>query len=302
MDTPTPTSPCRARTALAATALAALASALVAGVLRALASRPGLPGAVQPFDLLPLAAALAGPLAFLGASALSSRGDERRRLVLIWLASLASLLVPLALLLARRPAALPGLLGGLVLGAAIGGAAFGIALRSSRGGLLARLRFLLFPQVALVVVISEMAYLRLVPLRLLHFPFADKVMHFLLFGAVVFWLDLFLAPRAVRLGFLLRRVPLSIAIAFSVAGLDELVQAFSSSRSAELGDLASDLAGMLLFLVLSRRLSGRRSRGSDGDRAGDEPACDSARGTRYHPPRRKEVTACPSPRRSASRI
>lgn len=140
------------------------------------------------------------------------------------------------------------ILAGAILGAAVGAACYGLFRRPGPDW-----RWLVWPQIAIVVVISQIAYLDLLPVNLLRWPLADKVLHFLLFGAVVFWLNLWLGGRKVALG--RWAVPLAILLALTVATLEEGVQTFSSHRSADLLDLTSDVAGMLFFWWLSQRVS-----------------------------------------------
>jgi undecaprenyl-diphosphatase len=147
-------------------------------------------------------------------------------------------------------------LGGAVLGIGIGAACYGLiaAPPSNRSAW----RWLLWPQVALALLITEMAYLDILPHHFLQWPWADKVLHFVLFGAVVFWLNIWLEGRTINWGSW--AVPLAVLIAFSVASLEEGLQAFSPVRSAGFDDLASDLAGMLVFWWLSQKIiAGRRS-------------------------------------------
>jgi hypothetical protein len=139
-------------------------------------------------------------------------------------------------------------LGGAIVGAAIGAACYGLVILPRPDW-----RWLLWPQVALVVVITQMAYLGLLPTHLLSWPYADKLFHFVLFGAVVFWLDPWLSPKQIC------RIPLSIAVVLVLAMAEEFAQHASPRRSADIADLVCDVAGMLAFYWLSRRLRGRLS-------------------------------------------
>ncbi len=119
-------------------------------------------------------------------------------------------------------------------------------------------RWLLWAQVAVVVLISEMAYLSILPdAGLLRAPM-DKILHFTLFGAVTFWLNLWLVrpkdptgfakhPKGLRFGI----VPLAILIPFIIAVLEEGAQHFSPVRTADFADLFSDLSGMIFFWWMS---------------------------------------------------
>ena len=137
--------------------------------------------------------------------------------------------------------------GGVVLGIAVGTACYGLIVLPQPDW-----RWLLWPQVALVIIISQVAYMGLLPLHLLQWPYADKIMHFLLFGAVVFWLNLWLKGRTIRLG--MWGIPVAILVPLTIALLEEGVQAFSPIRSVDIFDLISDLAGMLFFWGLSYKV------------------------------------------------
>lgn len=135
---------------------------------------------------------------------------------------------------------------GAVLGSAVGAAAYGLAKPHPEW------RWLLWPQIAVAIIVSQMAYMGLLPFYLLMWPLADKVFHFLLFGAVVFWLNLWMDGRSVKMVGL--TLPLAILIPLSLALLEEGVQSFSPLRSADIFDLTSDLGGMLFFWLLSFKL------------------------------------------------
>jgi membrane-associated phospholipid phosphatase len=137
-------------------------------------------------------------------------------------------------------------LAGAVLGAGVGAAAYGLLVERAPG--VARWRWMLWIQLALIVLVSQVAYMGRLPLAWLRLPYTDKVLHFLMFGSVVFWLNLWLPPRR------LAGIPLAVAVPFGLAVLEEGAQSFSSWRSAGLDDLAADLAGMVLFWFLSERL------------------------------------------------
>ena len=136
---------------------------------------------------------------------------------------------------------------GAVLGLAVGTACYGLIVLPRPDW-----RWLLWPQVAVIIIISQIAYMGLLPLHLLQWPLADKVMHFLLFGAVVFWLNLWLKGQAIRLG--MWSIPIAILVPLTFALLEEGAQAFSPIRSVDIFDLISDLAGMLFFWGLSYKV------------------------------------------------
>jgi len=76
---------------------------------------------------------------------------------------------------------------GTVLGTAIGATIYGLLLAEETG--IRRFRWLLWLQIAVAILVTMMAYLNLLPFHLLRWPYADKVLHFLLFGAITFVAD-----------------------------------------------------------------------------------------------------------------
>jgi undecaprenyl-diphosphatase len=142
---------------------------------------------------------------------------------------------------------------GAVLGAALGAASYGLLASGQRGP--AARRWLLWPQLAAVAVVTQMAYLGLLPRQLLTTSGIDKALHFSMFGLAAFWLHHWLA--AGRLG---RTWPggalvaLAVGAPFSLAALEECLQQLSPLRNFDLTDLASDLGGMLVFAALSAAL------------------------------------------------
>lgn len=147
------------------------------------------------------------------------------------------------------------IVGGAILGAGTGAASYGLIVAHRSDQL--RWRWLLWPQVGVVAVITQIAYLNLMPWRLLTWPLADKVLHFVLFGLVVFWLSLWLEGRAVQLGRWL--TPLALLAPLTIASLEEIAQAWSPHRTTSLEDWLCDLAGMLFFWWLSRRIFNLKS-------------------------------------------
>lgn len=139
------------------------------------------------------------------------------------------------------------ILGGALVGASVGAASFGLMVKRDW-------RWLLWPQVALVLVVTEMAYLNLIPPALQALPYFDKAMHALGFGAVVFWLNLWLAPQGRARPAM---IPLALALPFSLAALEESLQSLSPYRTFDLWDLASDGLGMIVFWWASQRLTSR---------------------------------------------
>jgi membrane-associated phospholipid phosphatase len=118
-----------------------------------------------------------------------------------------------------------------------------------------RLRWLLWPQVGLVLAISLVAYTgalaggQIVWLRL---PGIDKALHFALFGLLAFGMHF--ATRGRTLGLGRARLPLAVLVPLLGALAEELVQACSAHRTADPLDLLADLLGLLSFAWLGRRL------------------------------------------------
>lgn len=139
---------------------------------------------------------------------------------------------------------------GAILGAGVGAAGYGLVVARQAGPL--AWKWLLWPQIALALVITQMAYLDLLPLHLLRWPLADKVLHFLLIGSIAFWLNLWWKGRSVPVwGW---AIPLALVVPLLVALLEELAQQLSPLRTADITDLLSDLAGLAVFWWLSQKL------------------------------------------------
>lgn len=142
------------------------------------------------------------------------------------------------------------------------GAAIGLGLGWAAAGLSHtprtdpwRWRWLLWPQLGFVGAITLLAYTgALSGAAWLKLPGTDKVLHFLLFGALAFGTHLALRGRTWR------RVPLAIALPLAGAFAEELAQATSPYRTADPFDLLADLLGLVLFWHLADRISGRTVR------------------------------------------
>lgn len=126
---------------------------------------------------------------------------------------------------------------------------FSIALWRTRTWGQTRWRWLVWPQIAAMLFITQLAYLGQLPLAVLTIPLIDKVLHFLLFGMAVFWLNLWLGGRVWR-----GNVPLAFIVPLVLATLEELLQGFSAVRSLDLFDWLCDVSGMLLGWWLSARV------------------------------------------------
>ena len=99
---------------------------------------------------------------------------------------------------------------------------------------------------------------------LYNFPYGDKVGHFLLMGALTFFICLPFALSERRRT--KKRTAILIAILIIIITLEEISQHFFSSRSMDVVDLLCSYAGILFFggmLFISRQ---QRWRGSDTDK------------------------------------
>ncbi|MDI1447594.1 hypothetical protein [Polyangium sp. 6x1] len=118
-------------------------------------------------------------------------------------------------------------------------------------------RLALAGYVALLGVISGLAYARGLPLAVLSTPYLDKVLHFGLLGGASF-----LARRATddarvpRIG-----LPAGPVVVGLVATVEECAQKFSPTRTFSLGDLAANLLGVIVL----GWLGGPRGRSHRGD-------------------------------------
>jgi undecaprenyl-diphosphatase len=148
------------------------------------------------------------------------------------------------------------LLGGAILGAAVGLVVYGCYYRPECERR-PRWAWLLWGQVALVLLATLTAWLGLLDLRFLAIPGADKAMHFLLFGLLAFF----------ALGWWARQ-PAGVIVAPLVLLIliDEGLQCWGAARSFDLLDLAASLNGALVGLgigVLARQSPGDLSGSSD---------------------------------------
>lgn len=142
------------------------------------------------------------------------------------------------------------IVGGAVLGAAVGAGCYGLIV--SQQPFPQRWQWLLWLQVAIALIVTHMAYLAILPLQLLTWPLADKVLHLLLIGSIAFWLNLWLKGRTITIG--CWPLPLAFLIPFTIALAEEMAQAFSPLRTASLWDLSSDVIGLIFFCWLSQKL------------------------------------------------
>ncbi|MEM9459370.1 MAG: VanZ family protein [Myxococcota bacterium] len=122
-----------------------------------------------------------------------------------------------------------------------------------------RLRWLLWPQLGLVLAISLVAYTGVFAggrTAWLALPGMDKALHFLMFGLLALGTCLATRDRALTVGPC--PIPLAVLLPLLGALTEELIQAMSPHRTADPLDLLADLLGMLVFWQLGRRLATRR--------------------------------------------
>jgi undecaprenyl-diphosphatase len=135
-------------------------------------------------------------------------------------------------------------LGGALIGLAAGAMVYGM-LYQREHGVRPRWAWLLWGQLALVLIAILGAYLRLLNLWVFAIPGADKVLHLVLFGALAFTAVGWWAhhPAGLVLGIL-----------GTAAAVEEALQSLSATRSFDLLDLATTLLGILAFGCLSAAL------------------------------------------------
>lgn len=102
----------------------------------------------------------------------------------------------------------------------------------------------------MVVMIGAGAYLGILPTGIQAIPHFDLVMHLILIGGVGFFLDGALDHRPL-LG---RWWSLGGTLVLIVAGIEEWAQRFSPRRSSSFSDYAADIAGVILFVWLARKV------------------------------------------------
>jgi hypothetical protein len=83
-------------------------------------------------------------------------------------------------------------------------------------------------------------------------PQLDKAVHFGLAGALAFFLDGALRRRMVRFAGL--ALPLASLLILIPVAIEEFMQRFSMNRTPSFADFAADVAGVVFFVWLSRRL------------------------------------------------
>lgn len=230
------------------------ATLLVTLALQGFVARPR-PGGVQPLLPMPGVDAFPSGHAALAWCAATMLTLGTRRLV-VGLASVAAALLISASRLWLGHHFPTDLLGGAVLGLTLGATGHGL-LVARHADRLGRLRWLVWPQVGVMVLMTQLAYQRLLP-PLPPLPHADKLLHFVMFGLVAFWLHLWLRGRALRLGPL--RLPWALIVPLVLGLGEELAQGLTWRRNLEALDMVCDVTGVLVFLWLAGRVLQRLQR------------------------------------------
>jgi hypothetical protein len=105
-------------------------------------------------------------------------------------------------------------------------------------------------QLSIVLLATLAAYLDALNLAVLAWPGMDKLLHFLLYGALAFFSVGWWADRSPRV---------VLGILSTLAILEEISQSLSAVRSVSAIDLVASLLGMLLFGCIADRLVRRRA-------------------------------------------
>ena len=100
-----------------------------------------------------------------------------------------------------------------------------------------------------LLVVSFLAYNKLIPTEIKMVPHYDSIGHFVLFGCLGLVAHYAFNPKRVSLFGTL--VPLGPLLAILYALVDESLQVFSDNRTFDLGDLFFGVAGIVFFVTLA---------------------------------------------------
>lgn len=97
--------------------------------------------------------------------------------------------------------------------------------------------------------VSAGAYLRILPNHINALPYFDKLAHFLLLGGASYLSHRALSGRCIARS----KLPLGPFIIGAISVIDECYQAFVPWRAFSLGDMACNLAGVVVFGWMASR-------------------------------------------------
>ena len=80
-------------------------------------------------------------------------------------------------------------------------------------------------------------------------PYGDKIGHFILFGFLTLFVNLALRMKQVRFG--KAKIPVGTLGVLLFVALEELSQGFIPARTLDMKDFIADIAGIVVFTVLS---------------------------------------------------
>lgn len=103
-----------------------------------------------------------------------------------------------------------------------------------------------------LLLVSVLAYLKLIPTEIKSVPYYDSVGHFMLFGMFAFAAEM--ASRGRKTKVFGMQLPIGATLVAIYAFIDESLQVFSTVRTFDLHDLAFGLAGITFFYFVSKKL------------------------------------------------
>ncbi len=109
---------------------------------------------------------------------------------------------------------------------------------------------------AFLVIISILAYNRMIPSVIAKIPYYDSIGHFLLFGIATFITHRALKRRIVHIFHLL--IPLGPFIIVPLVIADEMIQKLSIYRTSSYSDFIADVCGIIFFYYLDELLFRRK--------------------------------------------
>ncbi len=106
-----------------------------------------------------------------------------------------------------------------------------------------------------LVIVSGLAYLRLIPTEIKAVPYYDSIGHFALFGIFGFLVEMAFRGRKYELFSLY--FPIGSILVALYATIDEILQTFSRNRAFDLHDLGFGLLGIIVAYWFSKKLLNR---------------------------------------------